>query len=461
MKKIFIIGILLLSLGSCRKWLEIKPEGTQLESEAVKSQADLANILNSCYDASANHFNGRVQFFNELLGDNLEKPQSGFTTSVWFRTTNFFNADVSGLYGDLYNVIFRLNFILAKLEDGTIVVDNDFKTRVTGEVKFLRAMVHFEIVRLWAQPYGLTANNTHLGIVIRDKVATSPKARATVGEVYGFIIGDLTDAIEKMTVSNGNYATKAAGKALLAKVYFQMNDYEKVKTICNELIPNYTMDTSLNRFSNALTSPEKIFSFVSTGVGDNRAATYVNNYRVVNPSNPPPIRMSKSLYLEGIEDTLDRRSKYYAIFSPGDASETYGITKFNADFFSNPISYLTQLKLMRAEALGILNSGDLATAIADVNDILQRAYGSNIKNLPTNTLAGDIVFMARKQSRLEFPCEGNRVQNIKRIGVKEDPTGSGIVLIRGSKWNCDGLALQFPVSENTDVFIFNTEGGCE
>jgi hypothetical protein len=69
--------------------------------------------------------------------------------------------------------------------------------------------------------------------------------------------------------------------------------------------------------------------------------------------------------------------------------------------------------------------------------------------------------MARKQSRLEFPCEGNRVQNLKRIGVKEDPTGSGIVLIRGSKWNCDGLALQFPVSENTDVFIFNTEGGCE
>ncbi len=460
MKKILFIGIVLLTLGSCRKWLEIKPEGTQLESEAVKSQEDLAKILNACYDASANHFNGRTQFFNELLGDNLEKPQSGFTTSIWFRTTNFFNSDVSGLYGDLYNVVFRLNFILLKLEDGTIEVNPEFKTRVTGEVKFLRAMIHFEIVKLWAQPYGFKSDNSHLGIVIRDKVSTSPKARATVGEVYSFIIGDLTEAIDKMKTTNNNYATKDAGKALLAKVYFQMNDYEKVKTICNELIPNYTMDSTLNRFSNALTSSEKIFSFVSTGVGDNRAATYINNYRIVNPSNPSPIRLSKSLYTEGVSDTSDKRSKYYVIFNPGDASETYGTNKFNADFFSNPISYLTQLKLMRAEALGILNS-DLATGIDDVNDVLERAYGSNIKNLPTNTAASDLVFMARKQSRLEFPCEGNRVQDLKRIGVKDDPNGTGSVLIRGSKWNCAGLALQFPVSENTDLFIFNTEGGCE
>jgi starch-binding outer membrane protein, SusD/RagB family len=460
MKRLLIIGVLMLSLGSCRKWLEIKPEGTQLESEAVKTQQDLANILNSCYDAMANHYNGRVQFFNELMGDNLEKPQSGFTVPVYLHTTNFFNSDVSGLYGDLYNVVFRLNFLQKKLSDGSITVDGAFKTRVEAETKFLRAMIHFDIVRIWAQPYGYTPDNSHLGIVIRDEVETTPKARASVGAVYAFILGDLENAINGLPNENGNYATKDAAKALLAKVYFQMNNYAKVKEVCDELIPKYTMDSTLNRFENALTSSEKIFSFVSTGVGDNRAATYINNFRIVNPSNPSPNRLSKSLYLEATADTADKRSQFYVIFNPGDASETYGITKFNSDFLSNPISYLTQLKLMRAEAYAILGT-DLTTAVADINDILSRAYQSNSHNLPTNTPAIDLITMARKQRRLEFPCEGIRVQDLKRIGAKEDPTGSGSVMIRTSKWNCPGLALQFPVGENTSVFEFNAEGGCE
>jgi hypothetical protein len=460
MKKILIIGMMLFTLGSCRKWLEITPEGQQLESDAVKTQADLNNILNACYDAMANHYNGRVQFFNELMGDNLEKPQSGFTVPVYQHTTNFFNSDVGGLYGDLYNVIFRLNFLLKKLDDGTIDVTAEFKTKTIGEVKYLRAMLYFDLVRIWAQPYGYSANNTHPGVVIRKTVDTTPKARATVAEVYAFILEDLNEAIANLPAANGNYATMNAAKALKAKVHFQMNDYENVKSICNDLIPQYQMDSTLNRFDNALSSSETIFSFVSTGVADNRAATYINNFRIVNPSNPSPNRLSKSMYLEATADTADKRSKFYLIFNAGDASETYGITKFNADFLSNPISYLSQLKLMRAEALAILNS-DLTTAIDDVNDIIERAYGSSNKNLPSNTPAADVITMARKQRRLEFPCEGIRVQDLKRIGAKEDPSGSGSVMIRTSKWNCPGLALQFPVSENTSVFEFNAEGGCE
>ncbi|MDZ4666594.1 MAG: RagB/SusD family nutrient uptake outer membrane protein [bacterium] len=460
MKKLLLISILFLSLGSCRKWLEIYPEGVQLEENAVKTQADLGLILVSCYDAMANHYNGRVQFFNELMGDNLEKPQSGFTVPIYLRTTNYFNSDVAGLYGDLYNVVFRLNYILLRMEDGTIVVDNAFKTRVTAEVKFLRAMIYFDLVRIWAQPIGTTADNSHLGVVIRKLPETTPKARGTVAENYNLILTDLGDAINNLPPSNGNYATQDAAKALLAKVYFQMNDYAKVKDVCNELIPKYTMDTTLNRFVNALNSSEKIFSFVSTGTGDNRAAAYINNYRFLNTTNPSPIRMSKSLYLEATADTLDRRSKFYVIYNQGSSAETYCISKFNYDFLSNPISYLTQLKLMRAEALAILGS-DLSTAIGDVNDVIERAYGNQNNNLPTNTIAPDVILVVRKQRRLEFPMEGARVQDLKRIGVKEDPAGSGSVLIRNSKWNCPGLALQFPVNENTSVFKFNPEGGCE
>jgi hypothetical protein len=460
MKKIIFLIVIVTTFSSCQKWLDITPDGEVPEDEAVKTQEDLNRILNSSYDAMANHYNGRVQFFNELMGDNLEKPQSGFTVPIYQRTTNFFNSDVSGLYNDLYNVIFRLNFLMKKLDDGSIPVDDAFKVRAKAEAKFLRAMAHFDIVRIWAQPYGFTANNTHPGVVIRDKVNTESKARSTVAEVYNFLITDLNDAIATLPDANGNYANKDAAKALLAKVRFQSNDFANALTLCNELIAKFPLDTNLNRFENALTTSEKIFAFVSTGVGDNRAATYINNYRIVNPTNPSPIRLSKSLYTEATSDTADKRSKYYVLFNAGTSSETYGITKFNSDFLSNPISYTSQLVLMRAEAL--LKSGGSATqAIADVNLIIERAHGNDNYNLPDGTNVNDVLAMIRKQRRLEFPLEGERTQDLKRIGALEDPTGSGFVTIRNSKWNCPGLALQFPVNENTSIFEFNTEGGCE
>ncbi len=460
MKKLYIVLALVISFSSCRKWLEITPEGEVPESEAVKTQQDLQNLLNSSYDAMANHYNGRVQFFNELLGDNLEKPQSGFTVPIYLRTTNYFNSDVGGLYNDIYNVIFRLNFLMFKIEEGIIPVDAEFKVRATAEAKFLRALAHFDLVKLWGQPYGYTSNNAHPGVVIRNSVDTKPKARASVAEVYTFILEDLAAAQTNLPDNNGNYANKDAAKALLANVRFQQNDFANALTLCNELLSKYTLDTTLNRFVNVLNSPEKIFAFVSTGVADNRTATYLNNFRIVNPSNPSPNRLSRTLYYEATADTADLRSKFYVIFNQGTSSETYGITKFNGDFFSNPLLYASQLKLMRAEAL-IKSSGDLGLAISDVNAIIQRAYGNANKNLPSNTSATDVLTMIRKQRRLEFPLEGNRTQDLKRIGANEDPTGSGIVSIRGSKWNCNGLALQFPVNENTSIFEFNPEGGCE
>ncbi|GAB1448570.1 MAG: RagB/SusD family nutrient uptake outer membrane protein [Bacteroidia bacterium] len=459
MKKYIVILVALVSLSSCRKWLEVYPEGVQLEEEAIKSQDDMVKLLNSCYDAMANQYNGQVQLFNELLGDNLEKPQSGFVVPIYQRTTNFFNSDVGGLYLELYRPVFRINFLIKTLQDKRIPVDAATESRLIAEGKFLRAMCHFDLVRLWAQPYGASADNSHLGIVIRKAPTTDPLPRSSVKEVYDFIIGDLNDAIANLPDNNGNYADKDAARALLAKVYFQMNKFDKVKELCDVVIPNYTMDTTLNRFVNALTSSENIFSFVSSSTQDNRASRFIGNFRIVNPSNPPAFRLSKSLYTEATSDPTDKRAAQYAVFNAGTSTETYGITKFNYDWLSVPMLYLTQLKLMRAEANAKLGV-DLPTAIKDVNDVLERAFGSQVNNLPSGAGATQIVNEARKQRRLEFPIEGDRVQDLKRIGALEDPSGATFK-IRNSPWNCPGLALQFPVNERTSVFVFNEEGNCE
>jgi len=78
MKKFFtyiiISGGLILGTA-CEKMLETDLQGADLtEEEALQSKQDVLDLLQSCYDVTANVYNGRVQFLNELLADNLADP---------------------------------------------------------------------------------------------------------------------------------------------------------------------------------------------------------------------------------------------------------------------------------------------------------------------------------------------------------------------------------------------------
>lgn len=460
-KYIFLLALIgILGFGSCQKMLDIRPEGVLLENEAINTQSDLQKLLNSCYDASANQFNGRVQTYAELIGDNLAQPQSGFIVPIYLHTTNFFNSDVNDLYLRLYEIVFRTNFLMKKLSDGSIPVSADAAKQMNAEARFLRALMHFTAVRFWAQPYGYTADNSHLGIVIRNDVNIDPKARASVKDVYAFIIDDLTQAIANLPETNGNYASKNAAKALLAKVYFQMNHFQDALTICNELIGKYpTLSSEVNRYVKAEISPENIFSFISTSLNDNRASFYIGNFRI-NGSTPTALRLSNSLYTQATADTSDKRSSYYEIWNKGQSGEAYGTHIFDSTFFSIPLFTTSELKLMRAECEAELNT-NVSGAINDINDIRARAYGNHSHDLPGTTTATDVITAVRAEKRLEFPLNGERVFDLKRIGAKEDNQNTGKIKIRGFKWACPGMILQFPNNEKTSVFVFNDEGGCQ
>jgi len=444
---------------SCNKMLEIKPEDVLLAEDALKSKEDMQKLLNSCYDALANQFNGTVQSYNDLMSDDVAKPlrdDLGFKTEIWNRNTNFFNSDVGGLYNRLYIPVYRVNS-MDQFYDVIPDLTAGDKIRMQAEGKFIRALCHFELVRLWAQPYGYTSDNSHPGIVIRDKASQDPKGRSTVGEVYSFILSDLQFAIANLPDDNGNYADKNAARALLAKVYVQMNKRTDAIPLLNEVINSgkYTFSNSLNRFDNAAASSEYVFTFISTNAStDNRAGEFIGKYRSDN--KVPEYGISSGLYALINSDTTDRRKTLVNVVNPGKDNEYFTTSKFNYDFFSVPYINLTELMITRAELLAEGNT-DLSTAISDINKIIGRAYAdSTTKMLPSNAMAGTVLTEVRKQRRLELFCEGERVQHLKRLGAKGEPN----VFIRSADWNCDGLALQFPATERTSLFVFNPTGGC-
>jgi hypothetical protein len=457
---IMLAALLGVTQWSCKKIDEARPDDTYTEEDAIKTPADVQMLLNSCYDAFANQMNGKAQTFNDLMSDDLAKPlkdDAGFKNEIYNRNTNIFNSDVGDLYRNLYLIPFRVNTLTDFYDK--VGVSASERLRIEAEGKFLRAACHFEVVKLWAQPPGFTFGNEHRGIVVRDVVSQLPKARSTVAQTYEFIISDLSFAIENLPDVNGNYATKNAARALLAKVYYMLNRPADALPLLNTVIANTNggnLSATLNRFDNVAAQSEYIFATISTNAStDNRGGEFIGKYRC--DTKQPDFVISKELYTMLTTDTTDKRGKTLVqVFNPGKDNEFYGVNKFNKDFFGVPYLHLTDMLLLRAELLAE-GGGDMTTAIGDVNKVIARAYqDSTTKMVPGGSLPSVVLTEVRKQRRLEFFCEGDRVQTLKRQGGK----GEANVFIRNAPWNCPGMVLQFPSVETGQGFEFNASGGC-
>lgn len=443
-------------LSSCSKLFDVRPEGVLLIEDALKTPEDFEKVLNSCYDVAANYYNGRIQMLNEVLSDNLAAPiNNNDLNEVYLRRVNFFNGTTNGVYREPYRSIFRINFMIENF--GMVEMPESRRLTFEAEGRFLRALGHFEIIKLWAQPYGYTTDNSHLGIRIQNQnTGTQLQIRSTVKEGYDAILQDLWFAKNHLPATNGNYATKYSAMAALAKVYFQMNKFDSAAFYAGQVINSgqFTLE-GIDRFKLGPIS-EGIFITVSTQTPtllDGRSGAFTGNYRSDNNPNPT-LRASKEFYNLVAQRPNDTRLSFFEVRDEGLPTEFVAVTKFNKDAFSIPVLHLTEMMLIRAESLAEL-SQNLPEAINLINQIRERAFGDDSENLPTTATAIEIRDAARLERRIEMFAEGDRIQDLKRRGTKGEN-----ITVRGAAWNCPGMVLQFPASDINETFLGNPEGGC-
>jgi tetratricopeptide (TPR) repeat protein len=433
--------------------LNFEPGNEILAEDALQTPDDLQKLLLSCYDVMTNTYYGAYQNLGELLSANLESPRvNNDYTEVYNRATIFFNGTVGSLYGEPYVAIFRANTLLESF-DYVEGLSSEDQQRIEGEAKFIRAIGHFDLVNLFAQPFGYTADNSQLGIVIKENSSFDIPPRSSVADVYDFIISDLNDAVEKLPEVNGIYANKYAAQAMLARVYFQMNDFENAAAAAEVVINEgpYVLDSLNARWSGDI-STENIFTLVVLE-SEGRTSPLITNYRSDN--NDIPELYASNSYVEGLYGpvipTSDQRSLWFTKMDPTSPDYYYNIAKFNNNYFNIPYLYLTEILLIHAESLAEMGT-DIFTAVDDINMVRARA---GVSLLNENADVETVINASRVERAKEFIGEGRYVFDLKRRGaLGEDIT------IRGAPWNCNGMVLQFPISENTSNFVMNPTGGC-
>jgi hypothetical protein len=455
--------------NSCEDFLTIYPEGEIPKEEALRTAEDLRMLQNSTYTVifSNKFLGGRAQIISEMLTNNvLGSALSGDWSSVYNRSTSFFDGIIREVYAEPYIAVYRANNVLENL---SLVEDQVLRNSIEGEARFIRALAHFETVRLFAQPYGFTTDNSHLGIPLKTSSKPQAATRVTVQEIYTFLIEEL-EACEYLLPNqndleydpNRAYPTKWAAKALLARIYFQMNNFSKAYDYSNQVITSgYTAfnasETEYTARYSQLGTNEALFIGVSATKNNSGETTFANRGgeftgMIRYTTTAPSVRLTKSAYAFGAADMTDRR--VIAWYKEIDESKV--IAKYNSSTnLSIPVITITELKLIRAESIAEIN-GDLLVAQQDLQDILDRAYGVGSRIAPINPTA--IILESRIQRRLEFIFEGHLGQDLKRIGA----LGRETVIIREAPWNCPGAVLQFPNGEiiNNPGFIQNPEGGC-
>lgn len=193
---------------------------------------------------------------------------SGHTTDQLYEatcykmTSNMKNN--SHLWWIAYKVIYTANSLIEGFKEGQSVQCD----QLIGEAYFLRALMHFNMVTLFAKPYVLGTEN--LGVPLRISTNTESTTRASVGEVYEQIVKDLRKAAELMQSPRGNagYASRNAALGLLSRVYLYMDKNQEVLDVIAEMgDPVAQLDADYpTYFANALSRKETLFAVAHTAL---------------------------------------------------------------------------------------------------------------------------------------------------------------------------------------------------
>ncbi|EID73694.1 RagB/SusD family nutrient uptake outer membrane protein [Imtechella halotolerans] len=426
MKQI-IFSLLLVTLvsTSCSNQLEQDPNTTKVADSFYSNETELEEAINAVYASLqfTGNFDTAIPAMGELPGEDAYDETPANDGGVYGQLDDFNviaqSSLIANIWKDAYKGIQRANIVLNRITE--IPYENEAtKNARIGEMKFIRALYYFNLVRIFGE------------IPLVTEEVTNPQSyfgqtRSSMNEVYEQITFDLQDAIHLLPArneSNKMRVVKTAAQTLLGKVALTLGNLPLAKAHLTDVVNSgdhdlvpvhqiFATDNELNK--------EIIFAVqFSSGINSNSEGT--DAYRMFNPTG----RVVGNL--TGTKGHGVLKADFYTLYQDLDARKNVYVGALESGLaYNNKIAVpatvigdaesdwivlrYADVLLMLSEIENELNNPNLA--LEYLNDIRLRA---GIGNYEGSTDKESLFNEIDLQRRLELVWEGHRWFDLLRQG---------------------------------------------
>lgn len=423
MKKInVIIGLCIGAATLCGcsdSLLDVNPNMQNTTNNFFKSAEQLEQGVNAAY--STLQLNGQYEISNLLLGelpsdntwDEVPANDGGYCGQLDEFSMTSGNTVTENSWRDNYIGIQQCNVVLNRVGNVPGLTD-DKKNTTIGEMKFLRGLMYFNLVRIFGDVPLVTQETSN----VNDYFG---QGRTASEEVYKQIVADLTEASSLLPEkeSQRGRANKWAALGILAKVELTLKDYQAAQSHLQEIV-------NANRYM-LLDDPAQIFSPHNKGnkeiifdvqfeSGMNGNTEGSDAFRYFSPSGTVNGAKGHNLPTKEVYDLFadnDLRKNTYIKQTTGNlASGKFVQTSDVIEDGGNNVVVLryADVLLMLSECLA--NNGQLEEACHYLNLIKRRAGISTFVSNVQSEVLDEIALERRK----ELVNEGSRWFDLIRTG---------------------------------------------
>lgn len=450
---IMLIVIAVLMAG-CKKFLDVPPKDKVPQATLFNDQQGFKDALIGVYLGMDKPTSGGVYglYTTDLsMGmlsamawnySNATTPNVGVGGAFYNNVTYYVYSDaqvkqeIAGIWGGMYNNIANLNNIIREIDSKQDLFTGDNFNRIKGESIALRALFHFDLVRLFGKSPLTGAGEKAIPYVRQFTVR--PTLFSTVNAAIDSCIADLliakellanTDTLSVLKATHDpftsytqNHLNYWAVQALLARVYLYKGDFDNADKYAKAVISTnkFPLITSniaaaANIIRDRTFSQEHLFSVYSSNV---------RNYNVdlFNKSTGVPLQLTtankNAMYTTGSGSATDYR--YTSWFDNSQAASPINVpSKF---FQDNNLPYELQgiVPVIRASEMYYI-AAECANKRSDINggvsllNQVRQARGLNALNAAGITNADSLSTEIMREHQKEFIQEGQTWFYYKRL----------------------------------------------
>lgn len=427
-KAALMITLLVVTLTACKKsFLETVPKGKLI----AQNVSDYDGLLNNLPLLNIGNANAQM-----TMGDEVAAVDPYFTAAILKTQASFrwepalyLPADDAGeTLVPLQNIYFY-NKIINEVPNAAGGTDQQ-KLSIAAEAMAGRAWTYFLLINYYGKPYSAATAATDPGFPIIQvaDVTTTSFDRATVQQVYDFIIKDLTTAIPSLPtqITYRTRMSKAVAEGILGKVYTFMGRYSDGLTLLNASIADLANQAI----------PVRLYDY---NVEFNTGGVFLPVSAITGPSYPLLPSNYESAYAKQVANSW--AYSYNEIVTTPQTSALFGSSDLRLKFYANA-TYSTKLAypvagLMRRQStsqtqIGVLvpdlyllraeckcRTNDLAGAKTDVEALRVKRMPAADAPVPAATAGQQLPllkFILDERIR-EFAVQGFRWFDMRRLSV--------------------------------------------